>query len=86
MASTAQDSSAPLRTEKKDEDVDESAFFLDKEEREEFFFSLSLSSQCRSRNHAKRFRARSTLLPLLVIPITREDLLHSLNHHRGGGS
>lgn len=43
MASTAQDSSAPLRTEKKDEDVDESAFFLDKEEREEFFFSLSLS-------------------------------------------
>jgi hypothetical protein len=42
MASTAQDSSAPLRTEKKDEDVDESAFFLDKEEREEFFFSLSL--------------------------------------------
>jgi len=84
MASTAQDSSAPLRTEKKDEDVDESAFFLDKEEREEFFFSLSF--QCRSRNHAKRFRARSTLLPLLVIPITHEDLLHSLNHHRGGGS
>ena len=40
MASTAQDSSAPLRTEKKDEDVDESAFSWRQEE-ESFFLSLS---------------------------------------------
>ena len=41
MASTAQDSSAPLRTEKKDEDVDESAFLGGSNEKlffEPFFF------------------------------------------------
>ena len=50
MASTAQDSSAPLRTEKKDEDVDESTFEKEGKERKREqsiarFFSMSIARE-----------------------------------------
>ena len=68
MASTAQDSSAPLRTEKKDEDVDESTSWST--EWRLFFrvFSLSSLFHCRSRNRCRGRREDGSLFLLLPLP------------------
>ena len=79
MASTAQDSSAPLRTEKKDEDVDESAFF-GRQRMKDYFFPLFF--QCRSRNHALEVRRKPSLFRPSrpqEIPIKRVESLREVD-------
>lgn len=82
MASTAQDSSAPLRTEKKDEDVDESTSWSGESS---FFFSLffSLSIAQSMQRLRRKDEALSPALLLLSLIKRVETLAEVASALRG---